>query len=202
MTTLDWNTWLTHDADDLEVEQDMELTKVTVVQMRSVVMGKNENVRGDKSVEEVPYWLKNRYVVRGFQDLDALHGRKKTDAPTMPAEALLIMLHFAAQKGCNVVKGDVGSAFLSGEKFIREVYVRAPGSDLPKKDKTPAILPLLLMRLNKGVPSLNDGRVLALGFQKSNVAKSYYLYISAATGNLEAMLDTHIDDDLLVASKW
>lgn len=53
----DWNTWLSRDAVDSEVDRDMYLTNLIAVQMRSVVTGKNENIRGDKSVEEVSYQL-------------------------------------------------------------------------------------------------------------------------------------------------
>lgn len=48
-------------------------------------------MHGDKSLEEVPCRLKNRYVVRAFRDLDALRRPLKTDAPTMPAGALLVV---------------------------------------------------------------------------------------------------------------
>lgn len=138
----------------LHVGRDMHLTNANIVQMRAVVTDENKNVRGDKSFEEVPHRLENRYVLRGVQDLDALHGRLKTGAPT----------------------------------------------------------PYQLMRFKKAVPSLNESPierckahekgVMALGFQKSTVAKSCYPYASKATGRLEAVLRTHIGNDLLIASDW
>lgn len=37
----DWNTWLSHNAVDLHVDQDMGLTGVVAVQMRAAVTDKN-----------------------------------------------------------------------------------------------------------------------------------------------------------------
>lgn len=56
---------MTQDAIDLNVDQDMDFTNITVVQIWAVVNDKNENVRRDKSVEDVPYRLKNHWVARG-----------------------------------------------------------------------------------------------------------------------------------------
>lgn len=101
---------------------------------------------------------------------------------------------------------------MSGEQVARKVYVRAPSSGLPKTDNTPAVPPYQLMRLKTAVPGLKDGPVewykahekgvLALGFQKSSVAKSYDLEVLEVAGQLEAILGTHIDDDLLIVAEW
>ena len=54
------------------MDPDIDLTDATVLQMRGVITDRLDKERGDGTFTELTPDLKNRYVVRGYEDLDAL----------------------------------------------------------------------------------------------------------------------------------
>ena len=101
------------------------------LQFRFVRTDKNEQTRGDRTMEEHPLKAKSRGTVPGYKDPQLLEGGLKTNSPTMTAEATAILLQWAASEGWDLQQGDVDSAFLNGRYLSgdRIVYFKAPKGD-------------------------------------------------------------------------
>ena len=158
--------------------------------------------------------LKARLVTPGFADADNLEGKLKKDAPTLPSEAIGVILQCAASKRWTLSHGDVESAFLSGAYFQRELYVIVPRGGLPATASQPELPAGTIMKCKKSMPGLADAPLewykeqrrghIDLGFAESAVAKSLYLYGREVDGvwQLEGLLGVHVDDDLITGSPW
>ena len=89
---------INYDVVDLNVNPDTDLTDAIVLQMRGVTIDCLEKERGDHLITGLPLGLKDQDAVRGNEDLDALQLRLEVDAPTLPPEALMIMMHISVQR--------------------------------------------------------------------------------------------------------
>ena len=92
----EWKKHLDHDMFDIQWNEsaaDLKKAGKNVLSMRYVLTDKNENERGAKTLEEVPAKARARLVTPGYADLDNLKGKLRKDAPTLPREAMSMMLH-------------------------------------------------------------------------------------------------------------
>ena len=208
----EWKKHIDHDMFDIQWDEsaaDLKKAGKNVLSMRYVLTDKNENERGAKTLKEVPVKARARLVTPGYADLDNLKGKLRKDAPTLPREAMSMLLQTAASKSWKIQQGDVASAFLSGGYFEREVYVVAPRGGLPAVGNTPFVPEGTVMKLKKSMPGLADAPlewhhvhrqgILDIGMVESSVCKALYLYYE--DGELHGILGTHVDDDLMAGSE-
>ena len=157
--TKEWKKHIDHDMFDMcpeLTEASLKAQGKNVLKMRYVITDKAETRRAGQTVEEVPMELKARLVTPGFADTDNLAGKLKKDAPTLPAEAVGVILQCAASKKWKIAHTDVEAAFLSGAYFSREIYVSAPFGGLPPVGDQAAVPAGTVMRLKKSMPGLAD----------------------------------------------
>ncbi|CAJ1339244.1 unnamed protein product, partial [Effrenium voratum] len=94
---------------------------------------------------------KARLVLRGFQDPDLAHLDKA--APTGSRNAKMIQLMACVNQNWQLLCGDVRAAFLSGEKFDRDIIVVLPPDRAALLGRSGRIH----MRLNKSAYGLAEG---------------------------------------------
>ena len=74
-------------------EEVANLTKdANVLQMRWLITDKKAATRGNRTYEEVPAEMKARIIVPGYLDKDAHEGKLDTESPTLPEEAMRMIL--------------------------------------------------------------------------------------------------------------
>ena len=134
--------------------------------------------------------MKARLVARGCEE--SHHDR--TDSPTGGKEILRLFLSIMASKNwkCNSI--DIKAAFLQGENFQRDVYLRPP-PEAENGDK-------VLWKLNKCVYGLNDAArvwyftvrtfLLKLGCVQLKVDPAGFYWYNE--GMLSGVLLMHVDD--------
>eukprot|EP00966_Prymnesium_polylepis_P183560 4254133-Prymnesium_polylepis.1 len=74
-------------------------------------------------------YAKARMVARGFQDFE----EAIKEVPTCHRESILILLTIAVSHGWDIYNEDIKTAYLQGENYTRNMYVRPPKEvKLPK----------------------------------------------------------------------
>ena len=112
-------------------------------------------MRTVKGSPDGPDWkAKSRLVIPGH--LDPQLGEFRTDSPTTSALAISMCTAIAAPLGWQGQTFDVATAFLSGEKTERQVYIRAPRDGLPATADSEAVTPLRVMEVVKGAYGLAE----------------------------------------------
>ena len=99
---------------------------------------------------------KSRLVIPGH--LDPQIGLFRTDAPTTSPLAVMVCATIAIRLDCSFEVFDIMTAFLSGMRMDRELYVRAPKEGLPSPPGSgwPDVRPYALLRLLKGAYGLTE----------------------------------------------
>ena len=129
-----------------------------------------------------------------------------TQAPTLSAEALSLVLQLAASNNWELTIADVEGAFLQGDSLKREdgdVYVELPPGGIPGLPEG------TLLKLLKPVYGLSDAprawftklkkTMIQLGLQQSLLDPCLYHYWNK--GQLEGILAVHVDDLMTTGSK-
>ena len=133
---------------------------------------------------------KARLVARGFEEVQ----KAQSDSPTGNKDTLRIFLAIISSRGWSCRSIDIKAAFLQGEKFDRQVFLKPP--------KEANAVSGSLWKLKKCVYGLNDaarvwymtGRnfLLSVGCRqlKTDPAGFYWYY----KGTLEGVFLMHVDD--------
>ena len=134
---------------------------------------------------------KARLVARGFEEEEGM----KTEAPTCAAETMRLGLTVILYKGWESMSLDVKTAYLQGDKMVREVYVKPP-----KEAKTKN-----LWKLKKTIYGLKDAarawydRVVAvfkeIGGERSSLEPT--LFVWKREEELIGLICIHVDDFIL-----
>jgi len=162
-------------------------------------------VRTTKGGPEDPDWkAKSRLVIPGH--LDPQLGEFRTDSPTTSALAIAMCTSIAASLGWPGQTFDVATAFLSGEKTDRQVYIRAPRDGLPAIEGMTAVTPLQVMEVVKGAYGLAEAPRLwylrarklleQAGFKELAVSRAVFR-LASQDGRLVGLCTLHVDDGLL-----
>ena len=140
---------------------------------------------------------KSRVVVPGHNDQDL--GDFRSDSPTAPQLSLYFLLVIAAAQGWLLRSFDVETAFLNGEKLLRELYCWPP-ADIKGVD------PRNLWKLKKGVFGLTEAPrlwwlrirkdLLKCGWTEVKAAPATFILLDAAE-RLCGILVLHVDDGLV-----
>ena len=126
--------------------------------------------------------------------------------PTASALAISTRTAAAVSLGWQGQTFDVATAFQSGEKTERQVYIRAPREGLPATAGTDSISPLRIMEALKGAYGLAEAPRLwylrarklleQAGFKELAVARAVFRLVSPE-GKLAGLCTLHVDDGLL-----
>ena len=133
---------------------------------------------------------KARLVARGFEEVQ----KAQSDSPTGNKDTLRIFLAIISSRGWSCRSIDIKAAFLQGEKFDRQVFLKPP--------KEANAVSGSLWKLKKCVYGLNDaarvwymtGRnfLLSVGCRQLKTDPAgFYLYYK---GTLEGVFLMHVDD--------
>ena len=165
--------------------------------MRWIRTNKNkDDPLGDDGQE-----AKSRVVVPGDVDPDGDKPREdggfRTDAPTCPQIALHLLFSKAVRARWKLKTFDVSSAFLSGEKQTRDIYVRPPIDGNYNLEKGS------LLKLEKGVYGLKEAPRLwylkarsliqQAGWKELSCAKAVFVMRNKQS-RLTGMMVLHVDD--------
>ena len=115
----DWLNWHDHEACEFFAPPGTDMKGKNVLKLRYVRVDKNDTSRGNRTHAEFPIEARCRLVVDGFNDLEALDGISRKDAATLSLEGQSWIYQVCASKGWIIRQGDVSSASLSGQFFIR-----------------------------------------------------------------------------------
>ena len=158
-----------------------------------------------KPCEKEPgrYVTKARWCIRGYLDPDLL--KMETQAPTLSAEALSLVLQLAASNRWELTIADVEGAFLQGDSLKRQdgdVFVELPPGGIPGLPEG------TLLKLLKPVYGLSDAprawftklkkTLIQHGLRQSVLDPCLYHYWY--NGKLEGSLAVHVDD--LITTKF
>eukprot|EP00913_Durusdinium_trenchii_P021584 g20282.t1 len=198
----EWEQWLNN-----EVVQKVLPAELTKVPRHQIFKAPLRMVRTNKAAAAtLPLVAKSRLVVPGHRDPDL--GGFRTDAPTVGATATKIAKAIAQARGWVLWSFDVTTAFLSGERTDREIYVRAPPEGLSKTKQMEAVTGGQLFRVLKSAYGLTEAprlwylkacKLLAeTPLKELDIAKATF---AAWDGNgTWAILCLHVDDGLLMGS--
>ena len=198
----EWEQWLSN-----EVVQKVFPEELKKVPRHQIFKAPLRMVRTNKAAAAtLPLVAKSRLVVPGHRDPDL--GGFRTDAPTVGATATKIAKAIAQARGWVLWSFDVTTAFLSGERTDREIYVRAPPEGLPKTKQMEAVTGGQLLRVLKSAYGLTEAprlwylkacKLLAeTPLKELDIAKATF---AAWDGNgTWAILCLHVDDGLLMGS--
>ena len=134
----EWDSWIQNGVvKELTSEEASKVSKHKVfrIPLRWVRTNKNKDVDHLARLQ-----AKSRLVVPGHADPGL--GDFRTDSPTTNPVSVRMVKSLAVTRAWTVMMFDVSTAFLSGYKTDREVYVRAPKDGLPAT-KTTTLLRIL-----------------------------------------------------------
>ena len=198
----EWEQWLNN-----EVVQKVLPAELTKVPRHQIFKAPLRMVRTNKAAAAtLPLVAKSRLVVPGHRDPDL--GGFRTDAPTVGATATKIAKAIAQARGWVLWSFDVTTAFLSGERTDREIYVKAPPEGLPRTKQMEAVTGGQLFRVLKSAYGLTEAprlwyfkacKLLAeTPLKELDIAKATF---AAWDGKgTWAILCLHVDDGLLMGS--
>ena len=163
--------------------------------------------RTDKSGGAGPLEAKCRYVTPGDCDPDGTlpieDGGFRTDAPTCPQVAFHCFCSHSVRRRWKIGSFDVRTAFLSGEKQLRELYCKPP------KEGSPGVHPDCLLKICKGVYGLREAPRLwyqkadkdlrDCGWEELKTARSTYCLRDPITFDIVAILLLYVDDALCIS---
>ena len=176
--------------------------KVFRIPLRWVRVSKNKEM--DAAAQ---FLAKSRLVVPGHADPHL--GEYRTDAPTVNPVSVRLLKTLAATKNWVLKVFDVSTAFLSGNKTDREVYVRAPVDGLPQTAQSASIPPLSLLRVLKSAYGLAEAPRLwylraaqllqECGLQELTFSRS--TFVASDDDGPYAICTLHVDDGMLGGSE-
>ena len=140
---------------------------------------------------------KARLVVRGFEECPDV----QTDSPTVAKDSLRVFIALASSMNWDLRSVDIKAAFLQGNVFDRDVYVKPP-REAQCSDQ-------VLWKLSKAVYGLVDAsrhwfmsikdRLISFGCAQSKLDKAYFTWYEGAT--LSGMIIIHVDDFIYAGSE-
>jgi len=208
-----WRLWVETGSVRAATEEELaNLTKeANVLQMRWLISDKKAATRGNRTYEEVPAEMKARIIVPGYLDKDAHEGKLDTESPTLPEEAMRMILLIAVSMRWRVAQGDIDGAYHRGYELKRLIYFKAPVGGLPATDSMPEFAAGDLLVAQRSVPGLNDaGRqwyythrdgIIETGSHLSALAPTLFWWFR--DGRTCGVLGTHVDDDLMAGDdQW
>ena len=198
----EWSQWLNNEV--VEKVKPEDLKKVPRHQIFKAPL---RMVRTNKAAAAtLPLVAKSRLVVPGHRDPGL--GEFRTDAPTVGATATKIAKAIAQARRWVVWAFDVTTAFLSGERTDRQIYVRAPPEGLPKTKQMEEVTGGQLFRVLKSAYGLTEAprlwylkacKLLAqTPLKELDIAKA--TFTAWDENGTWAILCLHVDDGLLMGS--
>ena len=166
------------------------------MKMRWILTWKTDETTGDPKA-------KARLVIKGFTDPDLVNLR--CEAPTLSHFGRQCLYQFAACHHWNIIKGDVKTAFLSGDKGEgeRDVYAE-PSPELAAKLN---LTIEQLVKIEGGVYGLRNAprrwwtRVVRTMIEQTwtqhAIDKCLFMLIDETTGNVIALAGVYVDDFLI-----
>ena len=173
-------------------------SKIFRIPLRWVRVNKNKDLQGVAQLI-----AKSRLVLPGHADPHL--GDFRTDAPTTTLMAVRVLKSVAMTKSWALHVFDVTTAFLSGNKTSREVYVKGPESGLPAARGVSALPPFTLLRILKNAYGLAEAPRLwylkacqqleDAGMKELPFARATFIMEEA--GVTQAACTLHVDDGML-----
>ena len=152
----------------------------------------------------MPLDLKSRLVGRGdFENLEGV----RTDSPTMDIEGHSLIFSFAASNKIEIKSADISNAYFQGKELDRILLLRPPKGGLPDPDYADGETMILARVPIYGTP--DAGRffwkqfketIEDATFKENTTLRALYGCVDR-TGNIQALLGTHVDDMMWAAVK-
>lgn len=199
----EWQSWV-----DNEVLERLTPKEASQVPKGMIFKAPLRMVRTNKAKSNDPLKAKSRLVIPGH--LDPELGGYRTDSPTTSPIAVRLAKSMCITKGWSAYVFDVSTAFLSGQKTQRTVFVKAPLEGLPAVNGMEKIKPHELLRVVKGAYGLAEAprlwylRAVELlekaGMQELAFARSTFILKNEKQG-VAAVCCMHVDDGLLIGDE-